>query len=459
MTTATPTPRRDRLATVVIAFIAARVFVFGLWAAFKLGTQNDVLYYWHRIHLHMTGAPASETLIEYPTPVIWLLEIPYWLALQSRPGFVVAYIIFMLLLDLGFAIALWRAGGTRRSQAVLFWVLFTLMMGPTTYMRFDLIPAVLGGAAVMALLPRQRSRLAGGLIGVGAAIKLWPALLWPATLVGDRPQKVRASIGFWAVGIALALASLLYGGWGRLVSPLTWQSGRGLQIESIWATVPMAIRAFRPDDFLVAVSRWQAFEIAGPGASVMQQLSTIATILGMVVIGIVYWQWLKRRERTVLEAGLMMLLVITVTIVTNKTFSPQYMMWLGGPMAAMIVASGHALRQAQGPGNGTLRQAQGPGSPARDGADTELTWRRIAGLSWWILGLTLATQLVYPIMYEPLVHGGWLMGPATAVLVLRNVAMVVFTGLLLRTVWRSLGSPVIGETRAERRRRLRRTRS
>jgi hypothetical protein len=35
-----------------------------------------------------------------------------------------------------------------------------------------------------------------------------------------------------------------------------------------------------------------------------------------------------------------MLLVITVTIVTNKTFSPQYMMWLGGPMAAMIVATG-----------------------------------------------------------------------------------------------------------------------
>ncbi len=429
--TPTPTPWRDRLGTVVVAFVAARALVFAIWAAFKLTTQNDVLYYWHRIHLHVTGASAAETLVEYPTPVIWLLELPYWVAGQSRPGFVVAYVAFMLVLDLVFAMALWRAGGARRSQAVFFWILFTLMMGPTTYMRFDLIPAVLGGAAVLALLPQQRSRLAGALIGVGAAIKLWPALLWPSLFVGDRRQQVRASVAFWGVGGALALGSLAYGGWGRLISPLTWQSGRGLQIESIWATGPMAVRAFRPGDFLVEVSKWQAFEIAGPGASVMQQFATLATLLGMVLIAGAYWLWLRRRTRTVLEAGLLMVLVITVTIVTNKTFSPQYMMWLGGPMAAMIVASG------------------------REPATGELQWPRVASLAWWVLGLTLATQFVYPILYEPLVHGGWLMGPATAVLVGRNIAVVVFAGLVVRTVWRMLGAPVVGETRAERRRRLR----
>jgi hypothetical protein len=43
----------------------------------------------------------------------------------------------------------------------------------------------------------------------------------------------------------------------------------GLQIESIWATAPMAVRAFRPGDYLVGVSRWQAFESPVRGASVM----------------------------------------------------------------------------------------------------------------------------------------------------------------------------------------------
>ncbi len=431
MTTPTPSSRWERLSTVVIAFVAARAFVFALWAGFKLTTQNDVLYYWHRIYLHVNGAPASETLVEYPTPVIWLLELPYWLALQSRPGFVVAYVALMLLLDLVFAVALWRAGGAKRAQAVYFWILFTLMMGPTTYMRFDLIPAVLGGAALLALLPATRSRLSGALVGIGAAIKLWPALLWPATFVGDRRQKRQASVGFWVTGATLALASLLYGGWGRLVSPLTWQSGRGLQIESIWAPIPMTVRAFRPGDFLVAVSKWQAFEIAGPGVWLMQQFSTLATVLGMALIAAAYWWWLRRGQRTVLEASLLMVLVITVTIVTNKTFSPQYMMWLGGPMAAMMIASG--------------REPETP----------ELSWRQVRSLSWWILGLTLATQLVYPIMYEPLVHGGWLMGAASAVLVGRNIAMVIFAVLVVGLTWRLLSSPVVDETRAERRRRLR----
>lgn len=439
MTTPTSIPQRERLGLVVLAFLAARGLVFAIWAAFKLTTQNDVLYYWHRIHLHLTGVPASETLIEYPTPVIWILELPYWLALRSRPGFVVAYVALMLVLDLVFAVALWRAGGARRSQAVYFWILFTLMMGPTTYMRFDLIPAVLGGAAILALLPKQRSRLAGALVGVGAAIKLWPALLWPTTLVGDRRQQLRASIGFWGVGGALALASLAYGGWARLISPLTWQSGRGLQIESIWASLPMAMRAFRPDAYLVEVSKWQAFEITGPGTDVMQQFATLATALGMVLLAVVFWFWLKRRRRSVLEAGLLMVLVIAVTIVTNKTFSPQYMMWLGGPVAALIVASGRS--------DAAVQPVKSP--------DETLAWPRIRSLAWWVLGLTLATQLVYPIMYEPLVHGGWLMGPATAVLVARNLAMVVFTALVTAAVWQMLGSPVIGETRAERRRRLR----
>ena len=91
------------------------------------------------------------------------------------------------------------------------------------------------------------------------------------------------------------------------------------------------------------------------------------------------------------------------------------------------------------------------------GTTGELTWRRVSSLAWWVLGLTLATQFVYPIMYEPLVHGGWLMGPATAVLVARNLAMLVFTALLVRTVWRTLEAPTVGETRTERRRRLRRS--
>ena len=110
--------------------------------------------------------------------------------------------------------------------------LFVFLVGPLSYVRFDMIPAVLAGGALLAA--RTRPWVAGALTGLGAAIKLWPALLIPA-LLADKERRKPTAIGFVVVGFGLALISLVTGGLTRLFSPLTWQSGRGLQIESIWA--------------------------------------------------------------------------------------------------------------------------------------------------------------------------------------------------------------------------------
>jgi hypothetical protein len=402
-----------------LIWLVARAIVFGMWAYFGLTTQGDVLYYWQRLNLMFDGVPLSQTLVEYPTPVVWFLSIPYWLSWRSRPAFVVVFIAGMLILDLVFALVLWRAGGKRRIFAVLFWIVFTFVMGPTTYMRFDLVPAVLGGLAVLSLLA-TRDTFAGAMVGLGAAFKLWPAVLWPGTLGGSRRARVRSTVGFLVVGVGLAVASLVAGGWGRLVSPLAWQGARGLQVESIWATPLMLVRGFSPSSYAVALSRWQAFEIAGNGTATALTASTVATLLGYLAIAVTYVLWLRRPTRTVVEAALLMVLVVTVTIVTNKTFSPQYMMWLGGPLAGLLVAAGRA-----------------PGEQAAP------SWRDLRTLTWCVLGLTLVTQLVYPILYQPLVHGGSLLLLATIVLVVRNVALVgflIWLGLLVRRMLRSRGA-------------------
>ncbi len=415
-----------------LIWLMARGIVFGIWAYFGLTTQYDVLYYWHRTNLMWTGTPLSQTLVEYPTPVVWFFSIPYWIAGQSRPGFVVAFIVMMLLLDILFAVALWRAGGSRRTFAVMFWIIFTFVMGPTTYMRFDLVPAILGGLAVIALYSNRRA-ISGGLVGLGAALKLWPALLWPATLGGTWRSRGRSLLGALVVGGGLAVAALVAGGWTRLISPLRWQSDRGLQIESLWATPLMLIRGFAPDRYTVEVSQWQAFEITGAGAGPMLMASTVATAVGYLALVGVYVSWLRRSDRTVVDAGLLMVLVVTVIIVTNKTFSPQYMMWLGGPLAALLVAAGRAPKEQQAP-----------------------VWRDLRHLTYWVLGLTLATQLVYPVLYEPLIHlGGW-MPVATAVLVLRNVGMACFTVWLSLLVRRTLRR---GQDNRAARRRSQRTAS
>ncbi len=95
----------------------------------------------------------------------------------------------------------------RRDNAAgaLFWILFTGVQGPIVWFRFDLIPAAL--VAWACLFVTRIPRVAGGLVGLGAAIKLWPALLIGPMLAPTRGASARARgrvIGFVVVGFGLA---------------------------------------------------------------------------------------------------------------------------------------------------------------------------------------------------------------------------------------------------------------
>ncbi|HVK34036.1 MAG TPA: glycosyltransferase 87 family protein, partial [Microlunatus sp.] len=160
--------------TVVVAWLVTRLLMLGILAAFESFIVGDV-YYYHRkiVGLFEVGLPG--TLMEYPTPVVWILTLPYGLGLGNDVAYLVAFMVFMLALDGVFTYAVWRSGGRRHDAAVDFWLLFVFLVGPLSYVRFDMIPAVLAGGALLAA--RARPWVAGALTGLGAAIKLWPALL------------------------------------------------------------------------------------------------------------------------------------------------------------------------------------------------------------------------------------------------------------------------------------------
>ena len=182
----------------------------------------------------------------------------------------------MLALDAVFCYALWRASGRRHAAQFDFWLIFVPLIGPLAYLRFDMLPAVLAGGPARSTAQAMDH---GALTGLGAAIKLWPALLIGA-FMSYRSDRRPAGVAFVVVGFGLAVISLIFGGWSRLISPLTWQSDRGLQIESIWATPLMLARAARPDQWIVDMSQYQAYEIFGPGVDVWVMISSVATVLG-----------------------------------------------------------------------------------------------------------------------------------------------------------------------------------
>ena len=390
-------------------WFVARLIVLGIWALLGLGVQGDVLYYYDNIGALGSAGPA-QTMPEYPTPSLWLLALPWLLSFGTATGYSAAFACLMLLLDAAFTYSLWRTGGHRRGQAVVFWSLFLAFIGPTAYLRFDLIVSVLTGWALI-LVARKRRFLGGVLIGWGAAIKLWPALLWPALCGGSAKTARRVTAGVLVTGVAVASLSLAWAGWDRLLSPLDYQTDRGLQVESVFASLPMLGRSLGIGDYAVTVSRYLAFEIWGTGVPFWLNVASVAVIAGYALIALVYVAWFLRGHGRLIEGCVLTLLAIVTLIVTNKTFSPQYVIWLGAPLAATFV----------------VMAAERPRREDR---------RHLKRITWLVLAVALATLIIYPIGYaalvsEPVDGAPLLRLPVTLILVARNVMMVWLFGELL----------------------------
>ena len=395
---------------IVIGWLITRLLMLVILASFESFVVGDV-YYYHRKINALFSAGLDRTLYEYPTPVVWILWLPYGASLGNRVGYLVAFIIFMLVLDALFTYALWRSAGQRHGTAIDFWLIFVPLIGPLSYLRFDMLPAVLAGGALLAA--RRKPWVTGALTGLGAAIKLWPALLIGA-FMSYRADRRPAGIAFVVVGFGLALISLIFGGWLRLISPLTWQSDRGLQIESIWATPLMLARAVKPDYWTVDMSRYQAYEIFGSGVEAWVMISNIATLFGLALIILLTIRAFRYDGSTPVAIGFVIVAIVAIMTITNKTLSPQYLLWLGGPMAALLAFRPQALAGEQ---------------PAIN---------RMAGQ---LLILALLTQLVYPMLYDSYLglQGHVMIIIATIVTAIRNLALVAFTVEACWLAWRTLG--------------------
>jgi hypothetical protein len=402
---------------IVIGWLITRVLMLGILAGFERFVVGDVFYYHRKINALFT-AGLDRTLYEYPTPVVWILALPYGVSFGSRRGYLIAFIVLMLALDAVFTYALWRSTGRRHDTSIDFWLIFVLLIGPLSYLRFDMLPAVLAGGALLAA--RHKPWVTGALTGLGAAVKLWPALLIGAFL-SYRTDRRPVGLAFVIVGFGLALISLIFGGWARLISPLTWQSDRGLQIESIWATPLMLARAASPDQWLVDISQYQAYEIFGPGVDVWIVISNLATLLGLTMIILLTIRAFRHNGSTPVAIGFVVVATVAIMTITNKTLSPQYLLWLGGPMAALMVLRPNAS------------------------VDEQPAINRMAGQ---LLILALLTQLVYPLFYDGYLgrNGQLMIILSTVVTAIRNLALVVFTVEACWLAWRMLAVPVPANT-------------
>ena len=132
-------------------------------------------------------------------------------------------------------------------------------------------------------------------------------------------------------------------------------------------------------------------------------MSSLLQIGGIAFIAVV-WLRATRGPSVVLVAQWLYVATVAITIVTNKTFSAQYVVWLGGPLAAML---------ALAPDSRPLRR-----------------------VVWLALGIAVLTQLEYPIFYDALAAKDLrFLTVGTAALAVRNILMVWLVAVTVRATW------------------------
>lgn len=401
------------------AWVLSRAVMAWIFATSATFIAFDVRYYFWGVN---GAASLVGRLVEYPVPVVWLLGLLRGISGPSEDIYIWVFTAFICLLDLAMTLLLWH---TMNRRTAIYWATFTFLIGPLLWYRIDLIPAVL--VALAMLWMNRHPRMSGAMVALGAATKLWPAMLI-APLLGIDPPARRRGRSFLVVGVGLALGSWLTEGWDRSISPLSWQSARGLQIESVAATWPMLVRAFGPHpSYQVHLSQFNAWEIYGPGVHQLTLFADRAIFATVLLVAFLSWliglggfglpghsmQAARSPQRQQVRTQAMLLSVLAIicaVLITNKTFSPQYMIWLAGPLA--ILGTMHLPRPYA----------------------HQLHF--LAGLGLVAAGLT---QLVFPLNYGGLIYGATADILPTLLLVTRNVVVLAMAAqsltLAVRLGW------------------------
>lgn len=313
----------------------------GLLIALLLGNAMPVgdLYY----YLDGVYGEDPSAMTEYPQPGTWPTIVLAWLTGDNADTYRVAFTLMMLLIDALFLALLLRHNQQRRAvfAAAWFWVFFGTAVGHVFVWRLDLYPALLvaGAGALLATRPR----VASGLLAWATAVKLWPGVL-AAGLVGRLTSRSswQRLASFFGAFLAICVAVACFSGVERLVSPLTYQGGRGLQIESLAATWFVYRAHQQPGVWEMNYAASKSYEISGPGVGTALTLSTIALacvvvwILGVAAVRFIRGGWDARSTIVFFLAAIVLL------IATNKVFSPQYIVWLG-PILAVAIRAGVPL--------------------------------------------------------------------------------------------------------------------
>ena len=296
--------------------------------------------------------------------------------------------------------------GRRRDRVNVawWWIFFLLALGPIALGRIDSVTVPL--AIIGVLLLAARPRAAAIILAIATWMKVWPAALIAAALIVS-PQRVRVFVATAATSLAIVAAALLMGSGANVVSFVTQQAGRGLQVEAPVSTVWLWLAASGAEDTVVYYDHdILTYQVDGQGTAAAAALMTPLLGVAVAVVALLGIRAVRRGASVPQLLPPLALALVTAFIVFNKVGSPQFESWLAVPIIGGLVS---ALQGGR-------------------------SFRRPAMLA---LAIAAMTQVIYPTFY-PLLLG---LDPMMLVLITaRNLLLVALLIWAILCVVRS-GAP------------------
>ena len=253
---------------------------------------------------YLNPCPENETCDEYPVVSMFVMRLAASIS-TGYAGFFFANALLLAIAAGITAVCLYLMAGGRR--ALWFALAPTLVI--YGFMNWDMVAVAFATAGMLAFF-RGRDVSAGVLFGLGAAAKLFPALLvipFAAERFRQRePDRgihlAWAAAGTW-VAVNLPFAVFGWHGWTEF---FRFNKNRAADFDSLW---------------------YIGCHLVGHDGCVPVWLVNIAAILAFVLLTGLLWalRWLRQPNFPVWTVAFP---AVALFLLTNKVYSPQYGLWL-----------------------------------------------------------------------------------------------------------------------------------
>jgi uncharacterized membrane protein len=282
-----------------------------------------------------------------------------------------------------------------------------ILLGRAFYTRFDAVPAALAAAA-LACSARRRDIPSGVLLGLAAAVKIYPLVLLPLFVLkalGERGRRGAVAVaGGFAAALAIVAGPFAVLGAGGVRFSVHVQATRRTALESLTGAALLA--ADKLGWYAARIHEGLTFELAGSPASVLGATESVVLALVVVSVWAMFWRSQRRDPELVTACAA----AVAATIVFHKVLSPQYLIW-AVPLVALVAG-------------------------------------RLGMLSRVLLaGAMILTAAYFPHRYRELRFGGG----AVWILLARNVLLLALAAVLVGAVFRASASRPSRPCRSSRR--------